>query len=260
MENNSWYVKKEDIELHFKEGVAETEVLKGMYPTVRCFRGEMKPYSELFVEPNGKIITTYLFTSGTGYILTKKKAYNIEEVSYFFANPEEEYTIICCAESLVYTKFELTLIQADLENMSAYAASHLVLPLFRKESDLLVYDQNVKIGKTLQKSVVAGKQMIRIIVGSNWADEDCGFYEIGHNAVAQWNVCHGNCDIDMTVNGETINQKSGDLSYIEAGLPHGSIARKGKCLQYIYYEVYVQEKGFLKTLPEGPFEDISKKN
>ena len=251
----NWYVKKEDINLVFHDGAAETEVLEGMYPGVHSYRGQIHAGVEIAFKAHARVLPVYFITSGRGYITTSQKAYNIEEVSYFFASLEEDF-VIHAATDLEYTKFTVDLTDVDMVN---YGKSHLMLPLFRKESDLLVYAQNVEIGKTLQKSVVVGKQMIRVIVGSNYADENSGFYEIGHNAVAQWNVCHGGCDIQMTVNGQEIRQQAGDLSYIEAGLPHGSIANPGKCLQYIYFELYVKPEGFLKTFPEGPFEDISKK-
>jgi len=253
--NSEWYVKKEDIKLSFKNGVAETEVLPGMWPSVHSFRGQMKAGATFTREKRPRVLTTYFITSGRGYILTSEMAYNIKEVSYFFTSLEEDFTMHAVTD-LEYTKFDLTLSDID---MKYYNMNHLHLPLFRSESDLLRYDQNVEIGTTVQKSVVSGKQMVRIIVGSNYAAGGSGFYEIGHNAVAQWNVYHGENDIDFTVNGKTVRQQAGDVAYVKAGLPHGSKARDGKCLQYIYYELYVQEEGFWKVYPEGPFEDISKK-
>lgn len=252
-----WFQSKDDIKLDFVNGWAETPVLtKTGLPNVKVYRGELKAGASFNGKHNARVLTTYIITSGTGYIITPQKAYNIKEISYFFNSLEDDYTFHAVTD-LVYTKFDLILSDYDLMR---YNMNNLALPLFRQESELLQYKQNVEIGKTVQKSVVVGKQMIRLVIGSNWADDASGFYEIGHNAVAQYNVCHGGCDMDFTVDGVTIRHQAGDLSYVKAGLPHGSVARKGKCVQYIYYEVYVQEKDFLKVFPEGPFEDTSKKH
>ena len=183
-------------------------------------------------------------------VVTKEKAYNIEELSFFFPSREESFTMIATSD-IEYTKFDLILSDYDLK---CYDESHLVTPLFRKESDCLVYTQNVKKSDdTLQRIVVWGHQMIRVIVGSNHAGENSGFYEIGHNCVAQYNICHSKCDFTMEVDGHQFPQKAGDLCYIKAGLPHGSIVGPGQRLDYVYYEVYVKPEKFLVTYPEGPF-------
>lgn len=245
------YVKREDIALDLVNGFAETELLAGSLPNVRCYRGVLKAKSSVEIPARSRVLSTYIITSGTGMIITETKAYNIEELSFFFGSLEEP-SIMKAVTDIEYTKFDLTLSDYDMER---YEASHLVLPLFRKESDCLEYTQNVKkTPDTLQRSVVQGKQMIRVIVGSNHAPEKSGFYEIGHNAVAQYNVCHGDCDIIMDVDGHTFEQKAGDVCYIKAGLPHGSTVPEGKKLEYVYYEVFVQERDFLVSYPEGPFE------
>ena len=188
-------------------------------------------------------------------VITETKAYNIEELSFFFASLEEPFTMKAVTD-IEYTKFDCDLTDYDMKN---YDASHLVLPLFRKESDCLVYTQNVKKSNdTLQRTVVQGHQMIRVIVGSNHAGENSGFYEIGHNAVAQYNVCHSKCDFTMEVDGHQFPQKAGDVCYVKAGLPHGSIVGPGQHLDYVYYEVYVKPEGFLISYPEGPFEEDEK--
>jgi len=249
-------VKKDEVKYSFVNGCAETEVLSGALDFIKSYKGIIKEGSNLEGKSRDRVISTYIFTSGKGYVLTKKKAYNIEELSFFFTSMTEDY-VIHAVTDLEYTKFDLFLSDYDVEN---YKASHLVLPLFRKESDCLIYTQDVKKNDdNVQYTVVQGRQMVRLVVGSNHAEEDSGFYEIGHNAVAQYNVCHSKCDFTMEVNGIQFEQKAGDMCYIKAGLPHGSIIPKGHHLDYVYYEVFVKPEGFMKSFPEGPFEDISKK-
>ena len=250
-------VKGNEVKYNFVNGSAETEVLQGALDFVKSYKGILKEESNLTPEVRNRVLTTYIFTSGKGYILTKKKAYNIEELSFFFTSLTEPYTIHAVTD-LEYTKFDLFLTDYDMQR---YSMSHLVLPLFRKESECLVYTQDVKKNDdNIQYAVVQGKQMIRLVVGSNHAEENSGFYEIGHSAVAQYNICHSKCDFTMEVNGVQFEQKAGDMCYIKAGLPHGSIIPPGHRLDYVYYEVFVKPERFIVMYPEGPFEDISKKN
>ena len=244
------YVRKEDIKLNFVNGSAETEVIEGALPFIHSYRGVLQQGHSITPEVRSRVLSTYIITAGTGMIITEKKAYNIEELSFFFASLDEPFTMKAVTD-IEYTKFALTLSDYD---MKCYDQTHLVLPLFRKESDCLVYTQNVKKSNdTLQRSVVIGHQMVRVIVGSNHAGENSGFYEIGHNCVAQYNICHSKCDFTMEVDGHQFPQKAGDLCYIKAGLPHGSIVGPGQRLDYVYYEVYVKPEKFLVTYPEGPF-------
>ena len=223
-------VKKDEVKYSFINGCAETEVLSGALDFIKSYKGIIKEGSNLEGKSRDRVISTYIFTSGKGYVLTKKKAYNIEELSFFFTSMTEDY-VIHAVTDLEYTKFDLFLSDYDVEKN----------------------DDNV------QYTVVQGRQMVRLVVGSNHAEENSGFYEIGHNAVAQYNVCHSKCDFTMEVNGIQFEQKAGDMCYIKAGLPHGSIIPKGHHLDYVYYEVFVKPEGFMKSFPEGPFEDISKK-
>ena len=230
------YVRKEDIKLNFINGSAETEVIEGALPFIHSYRGVLQQGHSITPEVRSRVLSTYIITAGTGMIITEKKAYNIEELSFFFASLDEPFTMKAVTD-IEYTKFDLTLSDYD---MKCYDQTHLVLPLFRKESDCLVYTQNVKKSNdTLQRSVVIGHQMVR--------------YEIGHNCVAQYNICHSKCDFTMEVDGHQFPQKAGDLCYIKAGLPHGSIVGPGQRLDYVYYEVYVKPEKFLVTYPEGPF-------
>lgn len=249
-------VKKEDIELSFTNGFAETEILANALPNIKSYRGVLKAGSSITPQTPDRVISSYIFHEGTGYVATSNKVYAIEELSFLFVEHKDAFTITAFTD-LTYTKFDLYLSDYDLER---YDASHLVLPLFRKESDCLVYTQNVKLTEndTLQRSVVVGKQLVRIVMGSNHAEAGSGFYEIGHAAVAQYNICHSRCNFTMEVDGHKFHQKAGDVCYIKAGLPHGSEVPKDGHLDYVYYELYVQEKDFLKVFPEGPFEDKRK--
>ena len=61
----------------------------------------------------------------------------------------------------------------------------------------------------------------------------------------QWNYCVGDSDFDLTVDGKTVNHKSGEWSFIPAGLDHSLVAQPGKEVFYFWYEHYTREKDFV---------------
>ena len=82
--------KREDIALEFHDGYARTEVLKGVYPLVKTYKCLLKAGHTAEPERYSDKIQVFSFTSGTGYICGEKKAYNIEELSFYI--PDFDHT------------------------------------------------------------------------------------------------------------------------------------------------------------------------
>ena len=224
------YIKNEDIVLNFKSGFAQTELLPGVYPGVRHYRCVLKAGHKITPETYGKSLQILCLTNGEGYITTPEKAFSINELSFFIADLDEKFTIVAAA---------------DLE---VYNTTHLVLPYFRSISTACEYWQSCKTPRTRSWSIIAGKQLTRIMMGVVKSGEG-GTIEKGHPAVAQWNVILDDSDLMLTVDGESIDQKSGDFSFVPAGLDHSLVGKPGKNLNYIWFEHYVQEIDYIVTNP-----------
>ena len=63
-----------------------------------------------------------------------------------------------------------------------------------------------------------------------------GTTEKGHPAVEQWNYCVGDSDFELTVDEETRPHRSGEWSYVPAGLDHSLVAKPGKEVYYVWFE------------------------
>ena len=118
-------------------------------------------------------------------------------------------------------------------------------------SKCIKYDQDCKGPHTTSWFVLTGQQLGRIMVGAVRAVGE-GTAEKGHPAVEQWNYCVGDSDFELTVDGETRPHRSGEWSYVPAGLDHSLMAEPGKEVYYVWFEHFTKEKDFIvKPLPEN---------
>jgi len=241
------HVNKEDIVLKFQNGFAQTEMLAGTYDGgVHAYRCALKASSVVtpVIYPN--TLQILCLTDGKGAVITPERAYVINEVSFYVADPASVFTIHA-ATDMVYTMFVVKQTVHDLER---YEAFHLAVPFFCSLSECVEYCQSCKTPNSRSWSVIPTKRLCRVLMGVAEASGDReGSNEVGHPAVAQWNVPYGDTNLTLTVDGESIDQKSGDFSYVPAGLDHSLLTKPGKSLHYIWFEHYVQEVDYLVSNP-----------
>jgi len=239
-------VSKDDIKLEFRDGFAETRILSEVYPQVQVYRGVLKAGCNAKPTVYDKAHHIFSFTSGTGYITTKDKAYNITELSFFIANLGETFEIHASTD-LVYTKFVVELTDHDME---VYNTFHIVLPYFLPISEAQEYWQSCKTPGTRSWTVLATKRLNRCLMGVVESDRAGGTFEKGHPAVAQWNVILDDAKMTLDVEGECVEQNGGDVSYVKAGLDHCLSCDETGKTHYIWFEHYVQEKDYIVTYPQ----------
>jgi len=239
-------VRNEDIRLEFHDGFAETRVLEEVYPQVQVYRGVLKAGSKAKPTVYSKAHQVICFTEGTGYVTTPKKAYNIDELSFFIANLDEEFELYA-ATDLVYTKFIVDLTDHDME---IYNDFHIVLPYFLPISAAQEYYQACKTPGTRSWSILTTKRLNRMLLGVVESDRPGGCFEKGHPSVAQWNVILPGGDMTLDIEGEVVEQKAGDVSYVEAGLDHNLASGEGGKTRYIWFEHFVQEVGYIQSFPQ----------
>lgn len=238
------YVSKEALSFSFKNGFAQTEMLPGEYPGVRTYRSVLKAGHAVSPKTYSRSHQVLCFTDGEGYITTPSRAHEIVGLSFFIANFDEEFSIRA-ATDLVFTAFIVDQTDHDME---VYKEGHVVLPFFRLASEGIEYFQSCKSEETRSWSLLVGGQLNRILFGFVRSLEG-GTIEKGHPTVAQWNVIMEDSDLTLTIGGESVNQRSGDFSYVPAGLDHSLVAKPGKHLNYIWFEHYVQEIDYIVKNP-----------
>ena len=144
--------RKEDIMLKFCDGYAKTEVLKDAYPLVRTYKCLLKAGYTVEPEIYSDKIQVFSFTSGTGYICGKKKAYNIDELSFYIPDFDREKFSFYAAEDMEITLWVVDMLESD---KAAYEDTHMVLPSFKRFSECEPYDQSCKGPHTKSWTVIA---------------------------------------------------------------------------------------------------------
>lgn len=247
------YVKKKDIHLEMKNGFGQTEMLAGTYDGgVRAFRCKLEAGCQVSPEILPDTLQIFCLTDGKGAIITPERAYCIDEVSFYVADPYSTFTFHAATE-MVYTMFVVEQKPGDLER---FAAFHMKLPFFKGLSQCVEYCQDCKSASSRSFSVIPTKRLCRVLMGVGEAyaensDQPEGCFEKGHPAVAQWNVPFGQTDMLLTVDGESVDQEAGDFSYVKAGLDHSLQCKPGKQIHYIWFEHYVQERDYLISYPRA---------
>ena len=247
------YVKKDAIRLEMKQGFGQAELLAGSYQGgVRAYRCRLDAGCQVSPEMVENTLQVFCLTDGKGAIITPERAYCIDEVSFYVADPDSHFTFHA-ATDMTYTMFVVEQKPADLERFHAF---HMKLPFFKGLSQWTEYCQDCKSASSRSFSVIPTKRLCRVLMGVGEASAENstqpeGCFEKGHPAVAQWNVPFGDTEMLLTVDGETVEQESGDFSYVPAGLDHSLQCKPGRNIHYIWFEHYVQERDYLVSYPRS---------
>mgnify|MGYP002510112783 CR=1 FL=1 len=247
------YVKKDDIHLDMKQGYGQAELLPGTYPGgVHAWRCKLNAGCQVKPEMQKDTIQVFCLTDGKGAIITPERAYSIDEVSFYVADPDSTFCIHA-ATDMTWTMF---VVEQKLGDLERYRAFHMKLPFFKGLSQCVEYCQDCKSPSSRSYSVIPTKRLCRILMGvgeasAEHSDQPEGCFEKGHPAVAQWNVPFGDTEMLLTVDGESVDQESGDFSYVPAGLDHSLQCKPGKNIHYIWFEHYVLEKDYLVSYPRS---------
>ena len=230
-------------------GFAKKEALPGTYEGgIRNYKCFLKAGCQVTPEMYEDKLVLFFFGKGKGYITDQKGAYSIEELCFYVPEfNKTPYTVHATGDM----EFMMCVVDMNQWDWKVYNASHVRLPFFRTVSKCIKYDQDCKGPHATSWFVLTGQQLGRIMVGVVRAVGE-GTTEKGHPAVEQWNYCVGDSDFELTVDGETRPHRSGEWSYVPAGLDHSLMAEPGKEVYYVWFEHFTKEKDFIvKPLPEN---------
>ncbi|WP_320982033.1 hypothetical protein [Enterocloster bolteae] len=245
-----YIAQKEDLVSEYDDsGFAKKEALPGTYEGgIRNYKCFLKAGCQVEPEMYEDKLVLFFFGKGTGYITDQKGAYSIEELCFYV--PEFNRTPYA-VHATGDMEFMMCVVDMNQWDWKVYNASHVRLPFFRTVSKCIKYDQDCKGPHPTSWFVLTGQQLGRIMVGAVRAVGE-GTAEKGHPAVEQWNYCVGDSDFELTVDGETRPHRSGEWSYVPAGLDHSLMAEPGKEVYYVWFEHFTKEKDFIvKPLPEN---------
>ena len=241
------FIRNQDIPLCFANGYAQTELLPGVYPLVKAYRGVLRENAEVTLASSARTFDVYCFTAGRGDCVASSRTYTIDALCFFVPDPQKPFTLHAATE-LVFTRFTVTMLDSDLREWNE---THCCLPWFKTLDACEPYWQACKSENTQSWYVICRKLLPRTIMGVVRAQGPGreGTAEAGHPNVAQWNVMLPGADIVLTVGEENVAHMEGDFSYVEAGAPHSLISNPGKLNYYIWFEHFVKELADISWQP-----------
>ncbi len=256
--DKGYIVRDTDMKRVFDEmGFAVCELLPGTYDGgIRNYKCWLKEGCEKALALHAEDTVLLMFGKGKGYIESEKNMFRITEPSFYAPNFDREpYTI----HALEDMEFIVSVIEMNEWDKQKYNECHVRMPFFMKYTDGAVYDQDCKGLHTTSWSILGREQIGRIMLGVVRAIGE-GTIEKGHPKVEQWNYCLGNSDFTLKVgDGSVQPHRTGEWSYVPAGLDHALVAEPGKEVFYVWFEHFTRERDFCVALAEGEkLEDVLK--
>lgn len=233
------YVRQYD-----KNGVAVVTLPDDGVEGVECFKYYLKAGSSVCPPRYADQAVVFLFGKGRGYVAGTDGGWPINGLCFYAPDFDKAGYYIYAIEDMEFIMFQCRM--DDYDQLRA-GECRVHTPFFRTIEQCYPYDQSCKTAGTWSRSVLfgdcgrLGKITMGVVHGGGSADG--GTIEKGHAEVHQWNYCIGNSDFTLTVENEHIGQKSGDWSFVPAGLDHSLCADLGKEVYYVWVEVYTSIHG-----------------
>lgn len=226
----------------FDQGLSRFPVLVGEYSQASFERCALHPGAnwspELFGVKQQQQL--FLFSKGTGYITTPKRAFNIKEVSVFVPNFDTEpFEIHAADDSLSDLEFlHIETVMSDYDK-TCMRESRMSLPRFRGVSEGWTYEELIKGPGTKSVMLLEHRNLGRLSMGATLGAGPSYVGEHVHNELEQWSYVLPGSGFTYTAEGEELHLTGGDLSYTRRGSKHGSKAAPGETFDYIWFELCV---------------------
>lgn len=229
--------KAEEYKKAFDEkGLSRQGILTGAYKDMEINKCTLaagaKWEPELYNEKEK--VQMILFTEGSGYVATPKKAFQIKEVAVFVPRFDQEKFFIQADEELSFLQIIAVMSDYDRENM---ADSRIALPRFRPVSEAWQYEENFKTAGIESYTLIEHRYFGRLSMGAVYGKGPNVVGQHIHNELEQWYYALPGSEFTYLVDGEEIPFHEGDLSFTPHGNYHGTSAAEGQQFNYIWFEL-----------------------
>lgn len=232
--------KESEIEHEFMNGLSRKPVLVGESSQAAFEKCALAPgcsWSPPLYSMEEKQ-QLFLFSKGTGYITTPRKAFNISEVSVFVPEFDQEPFQIHGASNsdcpLEFLHIEAVMSEYDQTTMRE---SRMALPRFRGLSEAWAYEEDFKGPGTTSVMLLEHRNLGRLSMGATLGQGPTYVGEHIHNELEQWYYVLPGSRFTYTAEGEEVLMQAGDLSYTIQGSRHGSKTEEGEQFDYIWFEL-----------------------
>jgi len=238
------YVCKADVEKKYDENgfsmiemPLDTDFEDIKRDHIKFYRCNLKAGCTVWPELDGENIVLLIFNGKRAYVNCGIEIFHVTEPAFFIPDFDKRAYVVGAVED---TEFIMGVFGMNDWDKASFKKWHKHLPFFTLYTDGQRYDQDCKKPGTcswiILQRMMLGHLTIGVVRGIG-----SGTDEKGHPDVHQWNYCLGESDFDLDVEGEFENHKSGDFSFVYAGLDHKLLAKPGKEVFYVWVEWYSVE-------------------
>ena len=220
------------------EGLIRKELAEGTHPDLTLYECTLKAGCRYTPELFGldDRMQMFFFVNATGYVATKKKAWNIEEQGIFIPNyKKDEFWIEAGEDDLIFVHIVGVMNAYDEKEFIDY---HIILPNMRGKSQCFRFTESHtgNSGSTIEsRRLVLDTAFGRWFVGMNdGVGAEAFVGDHSHEHLQQWNYVLPESDFKYTVNGVEKEAKAGDAYFIPKGILHSAKAEDGKGIHYLW--------------------------
>lgn len=234
--------KRKDVNFDYNEnGYSEVSVLENACDQAKFTRCSLQQGCS--VKP--KLYTTkehtqvFLFMGGSGYIVTPRKGFNIEnEFAVFVPDYDtEEFEIVCSTDSKKPLEYIHVVTELNDYDKHCLYASKMRLPRFRRLQDGWEYYEAFKEEGITSRMLLEHRNLGRVSCGAVTGKGPTVVGQHIHNEILQWYIMLPGSKMTYTAGEESTLLESGDISFTPTGFFHGSEAAEGDTIDYIWFEM-----------------------
>lgn len=224
-----------------EKGYAEVEVLKDANPEAKFMRCQLNPGSSIkpALYTTKEHTQVFLFMGGSGYVVTPRKGFNIEDCFAVFV-PDydtEEFEIVCATDSKKPLEYIHIITELNDYDKHCLYASKMRLPRFRTLADGWEYFEAFKSDDVKSKMLLEHRNLGRVSCGAVLGKGPCSVGQHVHNEILQWYIMLPGSRMEYTAGDESVLLESGDISYTPTGYYHGSEVAENDTMDYIWFEM-----------------------
>jgi mannose-6-phosphate isomerase-like protein (cupin superfamily) len=224
----------------YENGFSKIPILTGEYKDAAFSKCSLRPGASVSPEiyPLTVHNQVFLFTSGTGYITTPRRAFNIKEVSVFVPEFDaEKFTIHSSADAKSPLEFLHIVTEVNDYDKTCLVESRMELPRFRGVSEAWHYKENFTGAELTQMMMLEHRNLGRLSMGANFGK---GPNYVGthiHNELQQWYIMLPGTKFTYTAENERYEVSGGDVTYTPMGSHHGGECKEGESFAYVWFEL-----------------------
>lgn len=234
------YQKKEDMVMETLEnGIKRVEMLPGMVEGVFTYKCQISAGTIVKLETFRDRTQIYYFTKGEGFVVTPKKAFNIEEPSLFIPNMDLETNELHAVTDMEFLQLVCIMFPEDKERFEKW---HISLPRFNPISNCIQYIEGFRPEGIKAYSILDTDFLTRMTMGAIIGKGPNMAKPHSHDNLYQWYYGMPGTKFIYRAAGEEIELTEGDWAFIPTHIEHAIEIKEDENVNYVWFEIEVSKK------------------